>query len=145
MTLTERRTAGPEGYTLKPGKCIYTVLRHVSRSGMSRSISLYVMPDSGIGGYEPSPLSLDWWAHIALDLKLDQRHNGVKVSGCGGYHLVYSLGRYCFPDGFDCIGEHCPSNDHSNGTERTMMTVTNGLVQVRHHTDGGYAFTHRWL
>lgn len=32
-----------------------------------------------------------------------------------GFHVVYGLARTLWPDGYGCIGEHCPSNDHSNG------------------------------
>jgi hypothetical protein len=36
-----------------------------------------------------------------------------------GFALVYALGRKLYPDGFDCAGERCPSNDHSNRVEAT--------------------------
>lgn len=67
--------------------------------------------------------------------------DGLIVGGCGmdmGYHLVYALARKLWPDGFDCIGPGCPSNDHSNGDR----DYTPGH---RHHADGGYCLKHRWL
>lgn len=45
-------------------------------------------------------------------------HDAVKMGGAGmdmGFALVHSLSYALFPDGFGCIGDGCPSNDHSNG------------------------------
>jgi hypothetical protein len=50
-----------------------------------------------------------------------------------GFALVYNLSRSLYPNGFDCIGESCPSNDHVNGYNRS------------HHADGGYALQQSWL
>src|SRR6185369_5751974 len=100
---------------LKPGDTVYTVLRHVSRSGMMRRIDLYANnPDGGL-------IYLSGYAAGALDYP--RPDNGIKVSGCGmdmGFHLVYNLSRTIFSDGFTCTGRdkhpnRCPSNDHSNG------------------------------
>lgn len=75
---------------LQPGDTVYTVLRHVSRSGMSRNIDLYVFRDN-------EPLYLSWWAAKALGWTINQGKNeGIKVSGCGmdmGWHLVDTLAR----------------------------------------------------
>lgn len=73
---------------IKPGTTVYTVLRHVSSSGMSRRISLYVL----IGN---EPRYLDYHVGKVLDYKRHPRHDGLTVGGCGmdmGYHLVHSLG-----------------------------------------------------
>ena len=118
---------------VKPGDTIYTVLRHVSRSGMSRSISVVVHTPEG-------PQDFSWAAARVLGASFDRRNDGVKVSGCGmdmGFHLVYSLSWAIFgPQGFACVGEGCPSNDHFNGDK----------VYTHHaHTDAGYALRQRWL
>ncbi|MDE2022564.1 MAG: hypothetical protein KGI71_06675 [Patescibacteria group bacterium] len=130
---------------LRPGDIVHTVLRHVSRSGMYRSITLTT-----------HGVNLDYHAGIVLDLCVD-RHGGLPVSGCGmdmGHHLVYSLSRALFPTGHGCIGRAvdakgelaprrwCPSNDHSNDDR----DYTRHTRKTPHwHQDGGYALRHAWL
>lgn len=119
-----------EVYGVKPGDTIYTILRHVSRSGMQRRISLVV---AGLPGEHPSQID-----HLMPHIAGYRVHpdGGIVAPGAGmdmGYALVYDLARRLWPDGFGCIGEGCPSNDHSNG-DRDYW-----------HTDGGYALKHRWL
>lgn len=94
---------------LHPGDTVHTILRHVSRSGMLRHISPIVLTKDG-------PRYVDWAVAHAVGLPLAER-DGIKVGGCGmdmGFHLVYELSHVLFPDGFDCIGEGCPANDHVN-------------------------------
>ena len=102
---------------LKPGQTIYTILRHRSASGMSRSISLVIPTKDGIQ-------SLDYWVAQAKGESTDQKNGGIKVSGCGmdmGFHLVYNLGRMLYPQG--------------------VKKGRGGQPD----TDGGYAFNHKWL
>ncbi len=115
---------------LKPGDTIFTVLRHVSRSGMMRHISVLKIESAD------RILDLDFNASKALGWSRVDKGDGVKVSGCGmdmGFHIVYSLSQELFPDGFDCIGKNCPSNDHVNRDDS------------KHHTSGGYALRQKWL
>lgn len=118
---------------VKPGDTVRTILRHVSRSGMMRHISVVVLDADG-------PHDRTWSVGKVLDLKLTRDgDNALKVSGCGmdmGFHVVYELSSALYPDGFACIGENCPSNDHSNGDRNH---------EPHHHKDGGYALLHRWL
>jgi hypothetical protein len=110
---------------LPPGTTVSTILRHVSRSGMQRSISPI------IDGEDYS-----WLVRRAIGGIIDQRNGGIKRTGCGmdmGFDLVYSLSRALYPNGFACIGERCPSNDHSNHDPGPA------------HGDGGYALEQRWL
>lgn len=112
---------------LKPGDTVYTVLRHVSRSGMSRNIDLYYIKDNKpvwisayVGCAIGSPQSKRNW----------ERSQGLTVGGCGmdmGFHLVYSLGRVLYRDGFEVEG-------------RGRNGDTSG-----HDKDGGYALEHRWI
>lgn len=122
---------------LAPGMYVYTCLRHVSRSGMARSIDLYVMEqDEGRGCY---PRRISHLVARACGYKLDHDRGGVKVGGVGmdmGFHLVYGLGRTLYPEAFECVGERCPSNDHSNGDRD---------YTPHRHSDGGYALRHDWL
>ena len=120
--------------TLKPGDTVYTILRHVSRSGMQRVIDLIVMTPEG-------PRSITFDAARAMDDKIDRDRWGIKASGCGmdmGFNLVYNLSRTLFDANhpFVCIGDKCPSNDRANG-ERNY--------KPHPHSDGGYALKHRWL
>jgi hypothetical protein len=118
---------------LKPGDTVYTVLRHVSRSGMSRVISLYVIVDG-------EPRWLDGYASRVMGTTLDRDREGLKIGGCGmdmGFALVYDLSYCLWPKGVPCTGEHCLSNDHSNGDR----DYTVGKV----HQDGGYALRQRWM
>ena len=120
---------------LKPGDTVYTVLRHVSRSGMMRKIDLYKLGDDG-------PTFLTGYAATAMGYRWDTR-DGIIVGGCGmdmGFALVYNLSSTLFRGHFECIGEaegnRCPSNDHSNGDRNYAPHM---------HSDGGYALRHRWL
>lgn len=114
------------------GDTVYTVLRHVSRSGMKRVIGAFVMMDG-------KPYGVSYSAGKAIRATLDRERDGIVIGGCGfdaGFEIAYSLGHALYPDGFECIGEECRSNDHSNGDrDRTP----------HHHKDGGYALRHRWL
>jgi hypothetical protein len=70
---------------------IYTVLRHVSASGMSRDISLLVTDSDG-GGLR----NITHLAARALSENPKDRNGQwvIRVGGCGmdmGFHLVYSL------------------------------------------------------
>lgn len=102
---------------LKPGQTVYTILRHRSASGMSRSISLVIPTKDGIQ-------SLDYWIAQAQGESTDQKNGGLKVSGCGmdmGFYLVYNLGRMLYPQG-----------------------VKKGRGE-QPDKDGGYALNHQWL
>ena len=121
---------------VKPGDMIYTVLRHVSRSGMSRSISVVIHTPEG-------PSDMSWAVAKLLGWRFDRRNDGVKVEGCGmdmGFHLVYSLAWALFKGAFRCIGKGCPSNDHSNGMPRPLNDAA-----CMPHFDAGYALRQRWL
>lgn len=95
---------------LKPGDTVYTTVKSVSRSGMSRSIDVHLIRDN-----EPR-----WIARTvakAIGWGWDDKREAVKASGCGmdmGFHLVYSLSCTLFPDGFTCPGAKCGGNDHVN-------------------------------
>jgi hypothetical protein len=120
---------------LRPGDTVHTILRHVSRSGMQREIGVVLL------GADGSDLHPNYLVAKALTERLGQ-HDGIIVRGCGldmGFHLIYSLARTLWPDGHGCVGERCPSNDHSNGDrDRTPGAA-------HWHRDGGYALRQRWL
>lgn len=163
---------------VKPGDTVYTILRHVSRSGMQREIGVVLLlpgdrreeADARHGGRTPVDVHPNYPVSVILGARTG-KHDGVVVGGCGmdmGFHLVYTLSRYLYPDGFGCIGEGCPSNDHSNGRrDYTPHTCTMGAFPAQHngmgtyaedrqdghgveghcnwHRDGGFALRQRWL
>ena len=117
---------------VKPGDTVYTILRHVSRSGMSRVIDLVVMS-------EGRPQSISGWAAEVVGNRMDRDRWGIKIGGAGmdmGFALVYELSYWLFKEGFECIGEGCPANDHNNGDRD---------YTPHPHSDPGYALKHRWL
>ena len=80
---------------VKPGDTIYCILRHVSKSGLTRVIDLVKVEDGEI-------LNIGYNAALALGWPYDRRREGVRVAGCGmdmGFHLVYSLGHTIFGGG----------------------------------------------
>lgn len=115
-----------------PGQTVYTSLRHVSRSGMLRHIDVYLMIDN-------EPRRITNLVADACDYRQTNAYGPLKVTGCGmdmGFSVVYDLSHTLYPNGFDCIIHGCPSNDHSNGDRN---------YEPHHHSDGGYALTHRWM
>ncbi|MCA2990792.1 hypothetical protein [Gemmatimonas sp.] len=73
---------------LPEGATVYTILRHVSSSGMTRHISLVTFS-------EGRPVNLTVWAGAALGQKvLDNGFLALRVGGCGmdmGFHIVESM------------------------------------------------------
>ena len=117
---------------LPPGTTVYCILRRVARSGMMRVIDPIVCTPDG-------PRFLRWAAHCLTGEQLSRTDEGIRMVGTGmdmGFALVYDMSHRLYPDGFACIGDRCPSNDHSNGDrDRTP----------HHHTSGGYALRKEWL
>ena len=67
---------------------VHTVIRHVTSSGMSRSISVLCV------GEDDDIYDVSYLVARALGWRVDQTHGGVKVNGAGmdmAFHLVYSL------------------------------------------------------
>ncbi len=129
--------------SLKPGDTVHTVLRHVSRDGMSRRLDVYKFSvNKRKGAFAPNGVSKDyltWHAARVLGLRLRNDDNGLTVGGAGmdmGFHVVYELSARLFSkDGYECIGDACPSNAHTNGAKRRKG--------VKHFD--GYALRHEWI
>jgi hypothetical protein len=141
----ELRKALPSGSTL------YTVLRHCSRSGTYRAIDIYSM-------HTGEPLRYTWSVAKACGMKYDRKHEAIGIRGCGmdmGFAIVNDLAHYLYPNGFACVGEQCPSNDHSNGhgnrNDGTYHVCPRVPATCRHHDTpgwhktGAYALSQRWL
>jgi len=74
---------------------VYTILRHVSSSGMSRDISLIVADSDG------RVSDITYYAAAAMGDRLIERngHRAIRVHGAGmdmGFHLVYNLSSVLF-------------------------------------------------
>jgi hypothetical protein len=163
------RLLAPDGYALKPGDTLYTTTLHTSRSGMSRNIKVVRILDgkpTDISGLVARATGSRW----ADDGGVTVGGCGMDM----GFSLIYDLSRTLHPRGFLCAGSGvCHSNDHSNdyGTASRMADEALGFtvhdrrehftewrakVQDlldntlnyrgdRHHDDGGYAISQRWL
>ena len=156
--------------TLKPGQTVYTSLKHCSRSGMQREISLHIVADGQI----------QWITGVAARAMGDRigKRDGIVIGGCGmdmGFELVYRLSHVLWPSGIDCPGDVCRSNDHTNagnanhhgqcavcgahlakrakrferinGANGWMVQVCSETCQSGpwHHRDGGYTLEHNWI
>lgn len=76
---------------------LYTIVRHVSRSGMSRSIDVISISEDG------DHLNLSYWIKTAMGLKIDQKNGGVIMTGAGmdmGFALVYNLASALYGNGY---------------------------------------------
>ena len=121
MKYSEKEVQESRAYLLKmlkPGATVLTVLRNVSRSGMSRRIDLYTINKG----------EMMYLSHAAAVVMGDPRPtDGIKVGGCGmdmGYHLVYNLGATLWPKG---------------------TPKPHGMRNGEPDSDGGYALKHSWL
>lgn len=106
---------------LKPGQEVFTVLRHVSKSGMSRHISVFCV------GADRRPRDISHAVGRAADYLWDMDDGGLHVNGCGmdmGFEVVYNLGAALWPKG----------TPKPHGTRNGKPDST-----------GGYALQHRWL
>ena len=85
---------------VKEGSEVYCILRHVSRSGMSRVIDLKI-PGQRDGNCEIWTIGYN--VARALDYPYDRKNEGVKIGGCGmdmGFALVYELSQKLFGNGY---------------------------------------------
>lgn len=87
------------------GSTVYTILRHVSATGMSRDISIVCIHPEEHG------TGTRWISHpnyavskvLRLRLVTKNGSDAVRVGGCGmdmGFHLVNSLGYAIYNDGY---------------------------------------------
>ena len=103
-----------------------TIVRHVTASGMGRSIS--VLAPAGNDPADRYPI-MDVSADVArvLGSKVDSDRGGVYVQGCGmdmTFHLVYSLSRALY-------------QEYLSESERRA------LAGPHNSTDAGYLITNR--
>ncbi len=108
---------------LPAGTTVYTILSHVSASGMTRWIKPYVIEDG-----EPR-----WIGRPVADLlarRYDDKRDGIKCEGGGmdmGFELVYSLSRALWNDTPE-------AEEYRQANERPMASA-----------EAGYMLQQRWL
>ena len=74
-----------KGHDGKP--TVYTVLRHVSSSGMTRWLDLFVIVDG-------EPRRITWQVSQIIGGTYDRKREALKIGGCGmdmGFEAVYRL------------------------------------------------------
>tara|TARA_R100001369_G_scaffold42030_1_gene68255 strand:- start:310 stop:654 length:345 start_codon:yes stop_codon:yes gene_type:complete len=83
------------------GSTAYTVLRHTSKSGMTRHISVLATSvrsgDGSISNVSYTVAELLKWKHAPRT-----QTAAIKVGGCGmdmGFHLIYTLSSILYGDG----------------------------------------------
>lgn len=87
--------------TFKP--TIYTIIQHVSQSGMTRHITpilMYKRTDGEIDYY-----NLSWQVSEVTSFKYTSKngYDALVVGGCGmdmAFHLVYNIARAIYGDGY---------------------------------------------
>ena len=105
---------------LKAGDTVYSVLRHVSASGMSRSIDFYIIKND-------QPLWITGTIANLLGIKRSNSGEGVTIKGCGtdvGFGVVYNIGKTIWPEG----------TPEPHGTRTGQPD-----------SDGGYALKQAWI
>ena len=81
---------------MKDKKTIYSIVHHVSKSGMTRHISFFEIIDN-------VPYWLNHKIADALDMKFNKLNNALVVRGCGmdmAFNTVYNYGSATKDDGY---------------------------------------------
>lgn len=96
QTARDALANAPRNHQGKP--LIYTVLRHITPSGMTRSISVHTF-DLEI----EEMLQLNYPCALLLGLALDKNSEGIKIRGGGmdmGFAMIYDLAGRVLGDGY---------------------------------------------
>jgi hypothetical protein len=105
---------------------VYTSIKRVSSTGMSRHISVYVARKEQI-------INITWHVGNITEYKRNNDTGGLVVGGCGmdmGFHLIYSLSRCLYPKGFKLPkSQKYGRNGDTSGFDK----------------DGGYRLKQEWM
>lgn len=96
---------------LPPGTKVYTIVKHVSRSGMMRRILPFIILNG-------EPYDLSW--HISKLGLFDRKYPNeeLTVYGCGidmCFHVVYELGNVLYSEGFKLAKGQYGRNGDTSG------------------------------
>ena len=131
---------------VKPGADVYTIVTHVSSSGMTRHIRCFIPTTNVSTDYKTGKKTrkagiTDITGLVATACGF-QRAKGSRwdlvIGGCGMdmcFHVVYTLGRVMFPKGGP-LEKSSPGRMHQERRENPKATV---------ETDGGYLLHKRDL
>ena len=117
---------------LGTSRTVYTCLRHVSKSGMSRHISVHCIGtrETGPNGEkEPYLFDLTYLVSKVASYGLNKDRDALLVGGCGmdmGFAVVYDLSGILFAE-----------------TDPTTEPRTNATTPD--HSDAGYVLSQRWI
>ena len=135
---------------LKPGDTVHTIIDHVSRSGMSRTIRVVLLKDG-------DALHPNYAVSTILGYRRAKRGDGFVVGGCGmdmGFHVVHSLGYALFGEDAEkgtgpeadalrkAIYEADKHSWHQQGKKEPPDWTKPGREWF---AGAGYALKHRWL
>lgn len=86
MTKAEKQEAAEQARErltdlLPPGTTVYSITRHISSTGMSRSIDFII-----IGQESREPWQITGLLADLLEVPRNPNHNGIRVKGCGYNH-----------------------------------------------------------
>lgn len=139
---------------LKPGDTVYTILDHVSRSGMSRDIRVVLLKSENGEAIASHP---NYSVACVLGYPRASRGDGLRVGGCGmdmGFHIVHSLGYALFGEEAEkgigkeanalrkAIYEADPFYWHQGGKKEKPDWTKPGREWF---FGAGYALKHQWL
>lgn len=115
-----------------PGTTVFCTLRHVSRSGMQRQISLHVVKKGEM-------VSISWDAARVLGWSLNdgRAYWAIKADGCGqdmGFHTVHCLS-------YALHG----MKDRGDGIVASARGVSMISKTRRGHFRAGYSLNQRWV
>jgi hypothetical protein len=82
------------------GSTVYTIIRYVSKSGMSRTIGIVSLACDGDGVTDRHP---NHAVSEVLGLRRHKHLDGVTIAGCGtdmGFEIAYRLGQELWGDGY---------------------------------------------
>lgn len=134
---------------IKPGDTVYCIVRSVSKSGLSRVISLYIVENGKLR-------NIDGLASDAMARMDAKDRSGFVVHGCGMdmcFATVYDLGRYLYPDGFGVEGKDAlgrivrplTKQKAENAVRRGFVFRGRNGDSSGWDCDGGYSLKHQAL
>lgn len=137
---------------LKPGDRITCTVRHVSKSGMSRSIMLQIPERNDDGTLAIRDIT--YMTAKAIGARFDDKNQGVVMGGIGMnmcFEAVYNLGRVLFPEGFGVEGRtRAGTKVRARDPEQAKRMKGLGATfrgrngdESGWDTDGGYALDYR--
>ena len=122
---------------LTPGATVYTILRHVSRTGNTREVSVVIQTPAGNMVHPNKAVA------TLTGMHLNKRFDAIVTQSGGmdvGFEIVYNLGRAMYPAGI-CKGTRKCHVDPSKGHSRPAA----GSDEGHSYQDAGYAFRQEWL